>query len=586
MENLFSRILPVRTRQVFDESKHATVSEEVGPVNGQEVVVRCTTDMVVHNPLEAEQRRRTGNLKFWLALTALAFTWTSAQAPLYLFAGAPVYIYRGLGGVDYWVWFVSANLLATAAISPFVGALSDLMGRRHVAILGNLAIILGQVICGAAKDMDMFIGINELTALAGTAELVSLSHRGYYIAGMVLTVLPFLPSAMYAQLISSSATWRYIAVVTGAWAAAGLFTTVLFYHPPLPPRSARLETWSEKLGLLKRKDFVGGFLSIGGLAGFEAGILLGGYQYPWTSPRTLFPLTFGGLCLIFFVAWELWGTAHPMVPRNLSKAPGTLAMTMIITFISGANFFSVLLLWPPEAYNVYGHDPIGVGIRGLPFAFGVFTSCLVSLILLSLLRDGKVKWLIVSASVLMTAGCGSLSLARVDNIHQVYGILFVAGLGVGGITIPVSTVATIVCEPEVIATVTALTIAVRIVGGAVGYAVGYAVYFNVFVHRLLPELSKHVGAACAGVGIVDPKVVHEAVGLTAHSLVAELRHLPGIEGNETVWEQIVAAGQQGYASAYPWVYYCSVAFGGVAVIASLFLRDISDLVDDTVVAVM
>ena len=79
-------------------------------------------------------------------------------------------------------------------------------------------------------------------------------------------------------------------------------------------------------------------------------------QYPWTSARTLAPLIVGVFLLACFVAWQLWGATNPMVPRNLSKAPRTLALTMIITFISGANFFSVLLLWPPEAYNVYGHE--------------------------------------------------------------------------------------------------------------------------------------------------------------------------------------------------------------------------------------
>lgn len=44
-----------------------------------------------------------------------------------------------------------------------------------------------------------------------------------------------------------------------------------------------------------------------------------------------------------------------MIPRDLGPAPRTLIMTMIITFISGANFFSVLMLWPSEAYNVYGN---------------------------------------------------------------------------------------------------------------------------------------------------------------------------------------------------------------------------------------
>ena len=215
----------------------------------------------------------------------------------------------------------------------------------------------------------------------------------------------------------------------------------------------------------------------------------------------------------------------------------------------------------------------------MPFAFGVFSGCVLSLVLLSWFR-GQIKWLIFSASVLMTVGCGCLSLATVDNIQAVYPILFVAGVGVGGITIPVSTVATIICAGDVIATVTALTIAVRIVGGAIGYAV----YFNVFVRRLLPELHALVGAACARSGIVDPAVIGEAIQLTAVSLVNEIRHLPGVD--EAAWVEIVAAGQRAYANAYPWVYYCSVAFGAVSVVASLFLGDISEMVDDSVVAVI
>ena len=31
-----------------------------------------------------------------------------------------------------------------------------------------------------------------------------------------------------------------------------------------------------------------------------------------------------------------------------------LAMTLLITFLSGANFFALLFFWPTQAYNVYG----------------------------------------------------------------------------------------------------------------------------------------------------------------------------------------------------------------------------------------
>ncbi|KAK3393041.1 putative efflux pump protein [Podospora didyma] len=509
-----------------------------------------------------------------------------ALALLALASGAPLFIYRDIGGVDHWVWFVTANLLATAAISPFVGALSDLVGRRYVAIAGSVFIIAGQIVCGTAYTMDIFIGgmaltgigagINEITALAGTAELVPISQRGYYMAGVILTIVPFLPSVLFAQLIASSSTWRYIAVLTAGWAFVGVAMTVLFYAPPSPVIALDLEG---KIGLVKRTDLVGGLLSISGLAAFEIGLLGGGYQYSWSSAQALVPLVLGVFLLVAFVAWEIWGTANPMIPRRLGKAPRTLVLTLIITFISGANFFSVLMLWPSEAYNVYGHDPIGVGLRGLPFAFGTLAGCVVSLILLSWFR-GNIKWLLFGTSIVMTAGCGALAALRTDNINTAYAVLFIAGLGVGGIVVPASTISTIICPSDLIATITALTIAIRIVGGAIGYAV----YYNVFANKLVPALTAFVGAACVRAGITDHAVIGKAIQLAAYSLVDEIHALPGV--NDRAWLQIVAASQEAYATVYPWVYYCSVAFGAVSIIASLFMEDITEFVDDHVAVVL
>ncbi|KAK3997004.1 major facilitator superfamily domain-containing protein [Cladorrhinum sp. PSN332] len=533
-----------------------------------------------------EDRQTTNNTRRWLAIAALACICSNAQVPLYMFAGAPVYIYRDIGGTSSWVWFVSANLLATAAVAPFVGALSDLLGRRWVALMGSLLVIIGQAVCGTAHSIGLFIlgmgisgmgtGINEVTALAGTAELVPVAKRGYYIAILIVTMIPFMPSVLYAQLVASRSSWRYISYVTGGWALIGLFMTFLFYHPP--PRFAA-QSRSDKMEVVKKMDFVGGFLSTAGLVALEVGLLGGGYQAPWTSAQILAPLICGIVTLAAFAAWERVWAKHPMIPRRMGKHPWTLGITFIITFISGANFFSVLMLWPSQAYNVYGHDPVGVGIRGMPFAFGILGGCVISLVLLSWFR-GSIKWILFGSSVLMTAGCGALAAARLDNINTVYAILLVAGLGVGGIVVPASTITAIICPSDVIATVTALTIAIRIVGGAIGYAI----YCNVFVAKLVPELKRLVGGACVEAGIHDEKVIGTVIGLTGQSLVGQIRHLPGV--TEEAWEHMVAAGQVAYANAYPWVYYCSIAFGGVSILASLFLGDLSDIMDDTVAVVM
>lgn len=65
-------------------------------------------------------------------------------------------------------------------------------------------------------------------------------------------------------------------------------------------------------------------------------------------------------------------------------------------------------------------------------------------------------------------GCGALAVATRTNMNQLWGILVVAGLGIGGIVVPASIITTIICPDDLIATVTALTLAVRVIGGSIG----------------------------------------------------------------------------------------------------------------------
>jgi hypothetical protein len=78
-------------------------------------------------------------------------------------------------------------------------------------------------------------------------------------------------------------------------------------------------------------------------------------QYEWGSPHNIAPLIIGLVFIIAFFVWEVKGAPYPMVPRALfSKAKKTMIVILLITFLSGGNFFVLLLLWPTEIYNVYG----------------------------------------------------------------------------------------------------------------------------------------------------------------------------------------------------------------------------------------
>lgn len=248
-----------------------------------------------------------------MSLIAMAFLWTGSQIPIYLFGGIPPIIYGDIGGTDRWIWFVLANLLSLAAVCPFVGSLSDLMGRRYVALLGACFIILGMIICSTAHTMNIFIsgmvfagvgaGINELTALAATSEMAPTAKRGKYVAVLIFTIIPFCPSVLWGQLIAAHGSWRYIGLLCGVWATIGLVLTAIFYHPPPRVNSQGMST-KEILGQI---DYIGGILSVAGMLLFMMGLQWGGYEYPWSSAHVLAPLILGALMVIGFFLWEAYG---------------------------------------------------------------------------------------------------------------------------------------------------------------------------------------------------------------------------------------------------------------------------------------
>ncbi|KAI9049824.1 hypothetical protein LZ554_005974 [Drepanopeziza brunnea f. sp. 'monogermtubi'] len=518
-------------------STHATEEKHADP---QHVVHVATHDRVPghENYYEKNGLRTYGDgedhdheppmsPKRMMSLIAMSFIWTGSQIPVYIFGAIPLYIHADIGGADRWIWFVFANLLALAGVCPFVGSLSDFFGRRYICLFGFFLVILGMFLLSTAKVMNTFIA-------------------GMAIAGVGAGISELTAFAATSELALIAKRGKYVAVL--------IFTILPFW----------------------------GFLSLSGMILFMAGMQWGGYQYDWDSAHVLAPLILGFLFLAAFVLWEIYGTEHPMFPSRLKQAPRILALTLVITFISGANFFSIIMFWPTQAFNVYGHDPVGVGIRGDPVGFSILAGAVIVLWCLSVLRGGN-RELIVISSVMMTAGCGALACADRFNLHQLWAILVLAGLGIGGIVVPASIITTIICPDDLIATITALTLAIRVIGGSIGHCV----YYNVFINKFVPNAKHYIGGTMAlQLGITNLTDIRHAIEYTGASLLPLLHTIPGIGMNETRYEMVVLAGQIAFAESYKYVYYTSIAFGAVSIVAACFLGDVSPYMDDHVAVVM
>jgi hypothetical protein len=433
-------------------------------------------------------------------------------------------------------------------------------------------------------------GISELTALAATSELAPTAKRGTYNALMISSLFLFCPSTLWAQLISTHSSWRYVGLLCALWSFIGFVLVLVFYFPPPRVNSLGLS----KSEILAQIDIVGGLLSISGIILFIGGLIWGGnqvifdgptneslliciLQYEWTSVNVIAPLIIGATLIIAFAFWEIYGTKFPMFPSRFRRESRTFLLTLVIIFVSGVNFFSVLVFWPTQSFNVYGHDPIGVGIRSLPPPFGTLGGAIIVLLLLTKFR-GEVRGLMAISRCLMTAGCGAMASINLSNLNDAYAYIFLASLGVGGVVVPASIITTIICPDDLIATVTSLTLAIRVPGGSIGYAI----YYSVLSNKLVPKLTANIVSASVTNRIVDPKVIEEITILTAGGFLDQILHLPGVDGNVTIWNELVIAGKEGYASAYTYVYLVSIAFGVISLVASLFLGNISKYVDDHV----
>lgn len=125
--------------------------------------------------------------------------------------------------------------------------------------------------------------------------------------------------------------------ICSVWNFVGLLGLLFCYKPP-KRHNVDGESASQ---ILSKIDYIGAFLSIGGVTLFLVGLQAGGYQYPWTAGKVLGPLIIGLLLLIVaFPVWEIYGAKNPMVPGEIFQGQRVVALALMIVFIAGTLRFS------------------------------------------------------------------------------------------------------------------------------------------------------------------------------------------------------------------------------------------------------
>src|SRR6201996_5421994 len=180
-------------------------------------------------------------------------------------------------------WVITAYLLASTAVAPVFGSLSDIYGRRAMIITALSLFISGSILCAIAPNMAVLILARGLQGLGGGG-----------IMPVVQTVI--------SDVVSPRERGQYQAYFSGVWVAAGIGGPVLggvfaehlhwsmIFWINVPLALAALAMLLPKMGKLpvfhrrREVDWLGGILLMAAAVAFMLVLTWGGNRFLWLSP--------------------------------------------------------------------------------------------------------------------------------------------------------------------------------------------------------------------------------------------------------------------------------------------------------------
>ena len=210
---------------------------------------------------------------------------------------------------------ITAYLLASTAVAPVFGTLSDIYGRRAMIIAAMSLFIAGSVLCAVAPNMPMLIVARGLQGLGGGG------------------ILPIVQTVI-SDVVTPRERGQYQAYFSGVWTVAGIggpviggvfaehlhWSMIFWINVPLGiaslamllPKMGKIPTFHRK----RKVDWLGGVLLMASAVVFMLVLTWGGNRYLWLSP-TIAAMIGAGLMLALAFVWHARRSDEPFLPLPL-----------------------------------------------------------------------------------------------------------------------------------------------------------------------------------------------------------------------------------------------------------------------------
>src|SRR5262245_8584137 len=244
-------------------------------------------------------------------------------------------IVRDFKGIDMVSWVSTGYLLASTAMVPIYGKLSDIYGRKGILLWGIGVFLLGSVLCGISGSMLQLVLFRVIqgfgaaaitsTAFATPADLFVSAERAKYMGlfgsvfGLASIVGPFI-----GGLLTDQFSWRWVFYVN---VPLGLLA-LAFVMAKMPSLAS---------GSRPKIDWLGTILLIGAVVPFMLGLTLDKTIHPWSSPLNIGLFTAALICTALFLIVE-FRAESPVITLSLFHNR-TFVIGVIASMLSGAALF-------------------------------------------------------------------------------------------------------------------------------------------------------------------------------------------------------------------------------------------------------
>jgi MFS family permease len=436
---------------------------------------------------------------------------------------------------------ISAYAVSGVALSPVVGKLGDIYGKRRILMGTMLAYAAAVSVTGFSPNFTFMVAARTIQGVGLTILPLGMALvREEFPRELVpraqgllsaLFGIGFAISLPVGSFVSQNYGWRD--TYHSAIPVVLLLTIAVF----LLVRESPYRRPNVKV------DYVGAALLGGALAGVVAA-LSQGQSWGWTSALTLGFLGGGLILLIPFAVWERrWTQAkrEPIVdPRLLAER--NVAVTNAVLTVAGLGMYMALfaLIYRFEAPAVSGgfsQDILQAGIDIVPLALAMLVVALIASVAVS--RVG-VKPLALGGAALTSLGFFLLASATTLDQSLIYE--FVTGAGIALLNASIINMLVLTVDPKDMGQATAMNNVFRNLGGSVGapivgallaaYTIGYVVPTGAYAGISPPslhafQLAFEIAAIVTLVGGVAVLFGEEVLGPRRH---AKFAHLPTLRG--------------------------------------------------------